>query len=114
MSSTAEEHRTLADFITRSLAEIAKPFTPESVENTLDNYKRMLSADSLLSYQGMTAGQAREMKMSAIPDEVPDHAQLFHEGVSHEVTAGDKEGVINVKLTFKNPQWVVNLTPEAP
>jgi len=108
------DRKTFADFIARSLDEIAKPFTPESVEDTLENYKRMLSADSLLSYQGMTAGQAREMKMSTIPDEVPDHAQLFHEGVSHEVTAGDKEGVINVKLTFKNPQWVVNLTPEAP
>lgn len=114
MSSTEEERRTFADFITRSLAEIAKPFTPESVEDTLETYKRMLNADGHFSYQGMTAKQAREMKMSDIPNTVPDHAQLFHEGVSHEVSAGDKEGVINVKLTFKNPQWVVNLTPEAP
>jgi hypothetical protein len=108
------DRKTFADFLTQQLQEITKPFTPENVEDTLENYKRMLSANSQFSYQGMTAGQAREMKMSAIPDEVPDHAQLFHEGVSHEVTAGDKEGVINVKLTFKNPQWVVNLTPEAP
>lgn len=105
------DRKTFADFLTQQLQEIAKPFARVG-HYELREMKDALDSMAAHAFQGMTAAQAREMKMDGVPEPVPDHAWLVHDGVSCGSQTLE-DNVFRAKLVFKNPRWIVSFPTAA-